>query len=66
VMMANGALPPIGIPLPFFSSGGSSLIALWLAMGIAQAAVASDAEKEGVRETSDHGWRDRRSRLSRA
>jgi cell division protein FtsW len=66
VMMANGALPPIGIPLPFFSSGGSSLIALWLAMGIAQAAVAADAEKEGVREHSDHGWRDRRSRLSRA
>lgn len=66
VMMANGALPPIGIPLPFFSSGGSSLIALWLAMGIAQAAVAADAEKEGVREHSDHGWRDGRSRLSRA
>ena len=37
-MMANGFLPAIGIPLPFFSSGGSSLISLWAAVGVAQAA----------------------------
>ncbi len=37
-MMANGFLPAIGIPLPFFSSGGSSLLALWAAVGVAQAA----------------------------
>ena len=36
--MANGFLPAIGIPLPFFSSGGSSLLALWAAVGVAQAA----------------------------
>lgn len=37
-MMANGFLPAIGIPLPFFSSGGSSLLALWAAVGVAQSA----------------------------
>lgn len=36
-MMANAFLPAIGIPLPFISSGGSSLIALWMAIGICQA-----------------------------
>ena len=36
-MMANGFLPAIGIPLPFFSSGGSSLLSLWAAVGVAQA-----------------------------
>ncbi|MBL8049506.1 MAG: FtsW/RodA/SpoVE family cell cycle protein [Chthonomonas sp.] len=40
VMMANGTLPSIGIPLPFFSSGGSSLIALWIAVGLGQSAAA--------------------------
>lgn len=38
VMMANGLLPAIGIPLPFVSSGGSSLLALWIAIGLCQAA----------------------------
>lgn len=38
-MMANGFLPAIGIPLPFFSSGGSSIISLWAAVGVAQAAL---------------------------
>ena len=37
VMMANAFLPAIGIPLPFISSGGSSLIALWIAIGVCQA-----------------------------
>ena len=42
-MMANGFLPAIGIPLPFFSSGGSSLISLWVAVGVAQAACLAPA-----------------------
>ena len=41
LMMANGTLPAIGIPLPFVSSGGSSLLALWMAIGIAMAAAAA-------------------------
>ena len=39
VMMANGFLPAIGIPLPFISSGGSSLIALWCGVGMCQSAL---------------------------
>lgn len=34
LMMANATLPSIGIPFPFISAGGSSLIAIWLALGI--------------------------------
>ncbi|MER3496331.1 MAG: hypothetical protein C4320_05740, partial [Armatimonadota bacterium] len=33
MMMANATVPSIGIPFPFLSSGGSSLLALWLAVG---------------------------------
>lgn len=40
MMMANAFLPAIGIPLPFISSGGSSLVALWIAMGVCQSALA--------------------------
>ena len=37
--MNLGLLPVIGIPLPFISSGGSSLIALLLAEGLVQSVV---------------------------
>lgn len=70
VMMSNGTLPSIGIPLPFISSGGSSLIALWLAIGLCQAAAAERPvqvrEEEAEHAASHHRWRDRRARLSRA
>jgi cell division protein FtsW len=66
--MANGTLPAIGIPLPFISSGGSSLVALWMALGISQAAMQPAAEraKEVEIEVDRHGWRDRRARVSGA
>ncbi|MCC6686014.1 MAG: FtsW/RodA/SpoVE family cell cycle protein [Fimbriimonadaceae bacterium] len=38
LMMANGFLPPIGIPFPFISSGGSSLIALLIGVALCQSA----------------------------
>lgn len=41
VVVANGAIPVMGVPLPFFSAGGSSLWALWLAVGVAQCIVRS-------------------------
>ena len=41
VTMVNGHLTAIGVPLPFFSYGGSSLLALWAAIGLCQAVNAS-------------------------
>lgn len=43
VMMANGYAPPIGIPLPFFSYGGSSLLSLWAAIGVCQSIISQPA-----------------------
>lgn len=72
VSMANGALPAIGIPLPFVSYGGSSLVALWVALGLCQAVLAPVAPPKAVvsmeEESASGGdrWRDGRTRLSRA
>ena len=71
LMMANATLPAIGIPFPFVSSGGSSLVALWAALGIAQslgtvtvprAKTKGEVEAEGRR----HRWGNGRARLSGA
>jgi cell division protein FtsW len=35
--MATGLIPTVGLPLPFISAGGSALISLMAALGIAQA-----------------------------
>jgi cell division protein FtsW len=66
VMMANGFLPAIGIPLPFYSSGGSSLVALWVAMGLCQSALAPVPVKEEGSAADRYRWGNRRTRLSRA
>jgi len=66
VMMANAFLPAIGIPLPFISSGGSSLVALWMALGICQSAIGPEPVKEAAPETGDHRWRNGRAHLSGA
>lgn len=64
VMMANGFLPPIGIPLPFFSSGGSSLLAMGIALGLCQSAANSIPKGWGNIDASDHnGRRDGGTRL---
>jgi cell division protein FtsW len=66
IMMANGTLPPIGIPLPFISSGGSSLIALWMGIGLCQSALAPEAAKEEKKgATSSNRRRHRGTRVSR-
>lgn len=64
LMMANGFLPPIGIPFPFISSGGSSLLAMLVAIGICQS-VANLKEGEEV-ANRHHRRRNGRTRLSRA
>ncbi|MBX7134984.1 MAG: FtsW/RodA/SpoVE family cell cycle protein [Fimbriimonadaceae bacterium] len=62
MMMANGLLPAIGIPLPFISSGGSSLLALWIGVGLCQSAAAGSpkkARKEGDEEPASTPLRGR-------
>jgi len=66
VMMANGLLPAIGIPMPFVSSGGSSLLALWIGLGIANAVLAPQPVREDAVEANRDRWRHGRTRLSRA
>jgi cell division protein FtsW len=66
MMMANGFMAAIGIPLPFISSGGSSLLALWMAIGVSQAMLRPMAVKEAVVETDTNRRRHRRTHLSRA
>ena len=61
VMMANGFFPPIGIPLPFFSYGGSSLLALWMGVGLAQnilteTVVEKEVAIENRRNRRRDGW----------
>jgi cell division protein FtsW len=65
VMMANGFLPAIGIPLPFISSGGSSLLAMWLAIGVCQAMLLPVPVKEEKVAPSRHRWGNGRARVSR-
>jgi cell division protein FtsW (lipid II flippase) len=66
VLMSNGTLWVMGIPMPFYSDGGSSLIALWLALGMAQGAFAGDLKQEAKNAADRYRWRHRRSRLSGA
>jgi cell division protein FtsW len=68
VMMVNATLPAIGVPLPFISSGGSSLVALWLGIGLCQAVLhpAPEPTAEVVKGAPRRNrWRNRRTRLSR-
>ncbi len=66
--MANASLPTMGIPLPFVSAGGSSLIALWLVIGAGLGALVPAPVKEEARRhaTRRNGWRNGRPRVSRA
>jgi hypothetical protein len=51
LMMANGTLWTMGLPMPFFSDGFSSLLALWIGLGVAQACLREDAAYEPVDES---------------
>ncbi len=68
MLMANATIPAIGIPFPFVSAGGSSLLALWIAVAISDrfswstAAEAAEKEVANARRRNRRG--NRRTRLS--
>jgi rod shape determining protein RodA len=41
--MVMGLLPVVGVPLPLVSYGGSSMVILWMALGLLQSVARSDA-----------------------
>lgn len=67
VTMTNGFLWTMGITMPFYSDGGSSLIALWIALGLSQAAIASAPQEREVSVAAHrYRWGHRRPHLPRA
>jgi cell division protein FtsW len=72
IAVVVGIVPCTGVPLPFISYGGSSLVFTTLAMGvvlnISQYPAGPGEETKGrqVRESRPDGWRHRRPHLSRS
>lgn len=66
LLMAGSLIPAVGIPVPFFSAGNSSLLALGIALGACMAALRSRRAAEVAYATGRHRGRNRRPRLSRA
>ena len=65
IAVITGTLPLTGIPLPFISYGGSSLVSLMAAVGVLQSIARSS--RKGLTRSAlvDRGRRNRRPRLSR-
>jgi cell division protein FtsW len=65
VAAVTGSLPITGVPLPFVSSGGSSLAASLTGVGVLLAISRQGTVLGTVRRArADLGWRDRRSRVA--
>ena len=64
IAVMTGILPLTGVPLPFISYGGSSLVSLMAAVGLLQS-VARASRKGLTRALVDRGRRNGRPRLSR-
>ena len=63
LLMVTGIVPPVGVPLPFFSMGGSSLTALAFGLGIVQAAMLTERKEESQDATRDLRRRDGGTRV---
>ena len=72
IAVMTGAVPSTGVPLPFISFGGSSLMVVMIGVGLMLSVhrVAtrrkSTSERRSDIASFDRGWRHRRARLSRA
>lgn len=63
LVMVTAIVPPVGVPLPFFSMGGSSLTALAFGLGIVQATRLAERKEEAQDATRDLRRRDGRTRV---
>jgi len=63
LVMVSGMFPPIGVPLPFFSMGGSSLLALATGLGIVQAAITVGRKEDAQDAARGLRRRDGRARV---
>ena len=72
IAVMTGAVPSTGVPLPFISFGGSSLLVVMIGVGLMlsvqrrAAQRKSTSARRGDIASFDRSWRNRRSRLSRA
>ena len=72
IAVMTGAVPSTGVPLPFISFGGSSLLVVMIGVGLMLSAhrVATRRKATSERRSDiasfDRSWRNRRARLSRA
>ncbi len=65
IAVVTATLPFTGLPLPFISFGGSSLVVSMAGVGILLNISQNQGEEKEERATFDFGWRHRRPRLSR-
>lgn len=72
IAVMTGAVPSTGVPLPFISFGGSSLLVVMIGVGMMLSVYRvatrrkSPAERRSDIASFDRSWRNRRARLSRA
>jgi len=67
IAVVTATLPYAGVPLPFISYGGSSLVVALVSVGLLLSISRGKAKKRrtGVRARDNIGGRDRRARVSR-
>jgi cell division protein FtsW len=66
IAVVTATIPFTGVPLPFISFGGSALVAALAAVGVLLNISRIDTPPKENNATFDLGWRNGRSRVSRA